>query len=409
MLAAHPRLEDLPISPYARELARGGAQLRFAGPLEREFRVAHLRWARLRVRTWFTWACILAVTFASMQLWSAGIAHPLSVAKLIHVPCAFVLLWLAWSRRYERNYLAVAQVLVPILSALIASFVAINYAAGHQDQLASEILNLVAIFFFSGLLFRQAVVAAAITIVSFQITSIVVGLPAPGLVECLVNMTLTCLIGAIVCRDSERSHRRNFLEAALLGDLVARDGLSGLMNRRAFDEHLARVWQHALRDQRSIAVLMIDIDHFKRYNDEFGHQAGDEALRRVAQTVQEFTQRPLDLAARYGGEEFVAILYDLPLSHVQGSAERLRESVQNLVIDPPDTEGRLNPGVTVSVGVAFVMPKLGRAAEGAVQLADEALYEAKAAGRNCIIVKAAAAYRGLNTGAFKSAPRKRHG
>ncbi|MDP9082173.1 MAG: GGDEF domain-containing protein, partial [Pseudomonadota bacterium] len=317
MFAARPTLEELPVSPHTPEPARGVGQLRFAGPVETEFRLAHLRWARLRVRTWFTWACLMAVAIASLQLRDAGIAHPLSVAKLIHVPCYFMLLWLTWSRRYERKYLAVAQVLVPILSALDAEFLAFGYAAGLQDAFASEALNLVAIFFFSGLLFRQAVAAGAIAIVSFQITSIVAGLPIPGLAECFVNMAVTCMIGAIVCRDSEQSHRRSFLEAAMIGELVARDGLSGLMNRRAFDEHLARVWQHALRDQRSIAVLMMDIDHFKRYNDEFGHQAGDEALRRVAQTVLEFTQRPLDLAARYGGEEFVAILYDLALPEVQ--------------------------------------------------------------------------------------------
>ncbi|MDP8983823.1 MAG: diguanylate cyclase [Pseudomonadota bacterium] len=407
MFAARPRVEESPISPYAREVDRGIGKLRFAEPLETQFRVAHLRWARLRVRTWFTWTCLLAVVFASLQLWSAGLAHPLSVAKLVHVPVAFVLLWLAWSRRYERNYLAVAQVLVPILNALVASFSAVAYAAGHHDLLAGEALNLVAIFFFCGLLFRQAVVTATITVVSFQITAIMVGLPTDGMVDCLVNMTLPCVMGAIVCRDSEQSHRRNFLEAALIGDLVARDGLSGLMNRRAFDEHLARVWQHALRDQRSIAVLMIDIDHFKRYNDEFGHQAGDEALRRVAQTVQQFTQRPLDLAARYGGEEFVAILYDLSLPHVQDTAERLRECVQNLVVRPADAERRPKPDVTISVGVACATPTLGRTAAGIVQLADEALYEAKAAGRNLIVVKSAAAYRGLDTGAFKAAQHRR--
>ncbi|MDP9083996.1 MAG: GGDEF domain-containing protein [Pseudomonadota bacterium] len=400
-------LEELPVSPYTRELERGGGQLRFAGPLETEFRRAHLRWARLRVRTWLTWASLMAVAIASLQLRDAGIAHSLSVATLIQVPCAFVLLWLAWSRRYERNYLAVAHVLVPILSALVGSFIAVGYAAGHQDEFAFEALNLVAIFVFTGLLFRQAVFAAAIAIVSFQITSIVAGLSTPGLVESFMSMTLTFIIGAIVCRDSEESHRRNFLESELIGELIARDGLSGLMNRRAFDEHLARVWQHALRDQRSIALLMIDIDHFKRYNDEFGHQAGDEALRRAAQTVLEFTQRPLDLAARYGGEEFVAILYDLALPEVQDTAERLRECVQNLVIRPPDAERRPKPDLTISVGVAFVTPMLGRTAAGIVQLADEALYEAKAAGRNRIVVKATAAYRGLDTGAFKSAHRQR--
>jgi diguanylate cyclase (GGDEF)-like protein len=172
------------------------------------------------------------------------------------------------------------------------------------------------------------------------------------------------------------------------------------MNRRAFDEHLLRVWQHALRDQRSIAVLMIDIDHFKRYNDDFGHQAGDLALRSVARIIQGFARRPLDLAARYGGEEFAVILYDLALPHVQEMAESLRKGVQNLQIEPHEAEAAPGREVTVSVGVGLAAPVIGRTPQGAVQLADEALYEAKQAGRNRVVVKGTDAYMLLNTGAF---------
>ncbi|MDP9014910.1 MAG: GGDEF domain-containing protein [Pseudomonadota bacterium] len=404
-------MEDLSNSPYAYELSRGVADLRFAEPLEANYRIAHLRRARLRVRAWFTWATVLSIGFAVMQARSAGLASPLSVAQLMHVPFTLTLLWLAWSRHYERYYLSVARVLMPVLNGLIAIFIANR----HGGDLAGEVLNLVAVFFFTGLLFRQAILVAIVTIISFAAAAIVIALPLDVIVHFIGNMTVTSILGAIVCQDTERAHRRNFLEAALIGEMVARDGLSGLMNRRAFDEHLARVWQHALRDQRSIAVLMIDIDHFKAYNDEFGHQAGDEALRRVAQTVQEFTRRPLDLAARYGGEEFAAILYDLALPHVQDTAQRLRESVQNLKVrvlaaDPlraTDAVGN-RPDVTVSVGVAFVIPALGRTPAGVVQLADEALYEAKDSGRNRIVVKGTDAYQGLDTGAFQAPQLRRN-
>ena len=241
-------------------------------------------------------------------------------------------------------------------------------------------------------MFRQALLVSVVMVIAFAGSALLAGVSQPLLLKSMVIMTLTAVIAAIVYRDVEQSYRRNFLEGALIAELVARDGLSGLMNRRAFDEHLGRVWQHALRDGRPIAVLMIDIDLFKRYNDELGHQAGDLALRSVAQVVQAFARRPLDLAARYGGEEFAVILYDLALPPVQDVAERLRAGVEEL---------QLEPRITVSVGVGLASPNIGRTPQGAVQLADEALYEAKLAGRNRVVVKGSDAYQMLETGKFK--------
>jgi diguanylate cyclase (GGDEF)-like protein len=233
-----------------------------------------------------------------------------------------------------------------------------------------------------------------------------VNLAFATVLKSMAIMLLTSGITAFVYLDVEQSYRRNFLEDALIGELVARDSLSGLMNRRAFDEHLLRVWQHALRDERVVALLMIDIDHFKPYNDAFGHQAGDLALRSVARVLQGFGRRPLDLVARYGGEEFAIILYDLALPHIQDIAERLREAVQNLKIKQ-DPDFATAQEITVSVGVGLAIPTIGRTPQGAIQLADEALYEAKQAGRNRVVVKGTAAYSLLETGAFQAQRKSR--
>jgi diguanylate cyclase (GGDEF)-like protein len=128
---------------------------------------------------------------------------------------------------------------------------------------------------------------------------------------------------------------------------------------------------------------MIDIDDFKNYNDSHGHQAGDAALRSVAQVLRDFARRPLDIAARYGGEEFSVVLYDMPRPHVQDVAERIRQAVQNAV--PKFGEVAVS-AVTVSIGVGMVEPTVGRTPQGALQFADEALYEAKRAGRNCVVI-----------------------
>jgi diguanylate cyclase (GGDEF)-like protein len=394
-------LEDFPDSAYAHELRRGLAHLRFEAPLEAEYTVAHLQRVRLRVRIWFSVTVVLAVLFTADQVRRAGLWNLISLVHMgVLVPCTVALVWLAWSRQYERFYLPAARVLVPIFGALIAAFIALAITDGRDEQLADLTVNLVAVFFFAGLMFRQAIFTSAIMCIAFAAAALAVSLPHAMLLKSMVIITLTSVIAAIVYRDVEQSYRRNFLEDALIGELVARDGLSGLMNRRAFDEHLLRVWQHALRDQRSIAVLMIDIDHFKQYNDDFGHQAGDLALRSVARIIQGFARRPLDLAARYGGEEFAVILYDLALPHVQEMAESLRESVQNLQIKLHEAEAATGREITVSVGVGLAAPVIGRTPQGAVQLADEALYEAKQVGRNRVVVKGTEAYMLLNTGAF---------
>ena len=396
-------LDDFPNSAYAHELRRGLARLRFDAPLEAEYTTAHLERVRLRVRIWFSLTVVLAISFTIIRVRNTGIWNLLSLIHVgVHLPCAVALVWWAWSPQYERFYFAASRVLVPLFGTLVAVFIALAIVHGRDEQLAVLTVHLVAVYFFAGLMFRQAFLASAVMIVAFAQTALAAGLPQALLLKSLAITTLTTVIAALVYRDVEQAYRRNFLEDALICELVARDGLSGLMNRRAFDEHLLRVWQHAQRDQSLIAVFMIDIDHFKQYNDEFGHQAGDVALRSVAKIIQGFARRPLDIAARYGGEEFALILYDLALAHVRDTAERLRESVQSLQIGPQARAGSGWREITVSVGVGAAAPIVGRTPEGAVQLADEALYEAKLAGRNHVVVKGTDAYSLLETGTFSA-------
>jgi diguanylate cyclase (GGDEF)-like protein len=222
------------------------------------------------------------------------------------------------------------------------------------------------------------------------------------LVRCLGVLIVTSVLVAIVYRDGEKATRREFLEQALIGQMLTRDSLSGLMNRRTFDEHLRRVWLYALRQRCAIAVCMIDVDHFKRYNDAFGHQAGDVALSRIGGLIQEFARRPLDLAARYGGEEFSVILCDVSPEYVEDLAERLRQRIQTARITEDPGAADHESGLTVSIGAAIVTPSGDRTPQGAVQLADEALYEAKRAGRNRVVIKGADEHRLLNTGKFQA-------
>jgi len=401
-------LDDFPNSAHADELRRGLSRLYFDPPLEAEYKSAHLHRVRLRVRIWHSANILVSTLFTVDQVRSTGFWSANSLAHMgVLIPCIVALAWLAWSTKYQRHYLVAAPILVTIFSALIAMFVVRALSMGHGERLAALTVFLVGVFFFAGLMFRQAVLTAGIMLVVFASTAVTLSLPSAIFIESLVIVTLTSGIAAIVYRDMEQSYRRSFLEAALVSELIARDGLSGLMNRRSFDQHLVRVWQQALRDQRLIAVLMIDIDHFKQYNDSWGHQAGDWALCSVAEILQGVARRPLDLAARYGGEEFALILYDVELAHVLTTAEHLREAVEKLKLKPQHASGGDTMQVTVSVGVGSAAPTIGRTPQGVVQLADEALYEAKRTGRNRVVVKGAEAYRLLETGAFKGPYRSR--
>lgn len=171
--------------------------------------------------------------------------------------------------------------------------------------------------------------------------------------------------------ELEQANRR-------LQALTMQDGLTGIHNRRFFDDRLAAEWQRAARNRESLALLLIDIDFFKDFNDKYGHLAGDECLRRVAQVIVNTITRPSDSAARYGGEEFAVVLPDTSAEGAVHVAENIRRSLQQIRIS---LEGGMTQ-VSVSIGVAAVVPDEARSPQDLVASADQALYQAKSSGRN---------------------------
>ncbi len=162
--------------------------------------------------------------------------------------------------------------------------------------------------------------------------------------------------------------------------LTTLDGLTGVANRRRFEEILDVEWRRALRADQPLALVMIDIDHFKRYNDTQGHQRGDDCLKRVAAALAASLHRAGDLVARYGGEEFVVVLPGADEERAAAHAEVLRLGIEELAIPHPWSSA--HGVVTVSLGVAATRPAAGGAAAALLEAADRALYAAKAGGRN---------------------------
>jgi diguanylate cyclase (GGDEF)-like protein len=291
-----------------------------------------------------------------------------------------------------------AQIGVPIRNALTAIAIAGSAAHGHVEMLMALPLLVLGPFFFAGLPLRPALVSVVLTAVAYVTSVIAFGMDTPLALRTSVFLIIAVVACAVAAWQLDKRARTSFLESRLLAELAQLDPLTGLKNRRVLDEHLARVWQQAIDDQRSIALLLIDVDHFKAYNDKYGHQAGDQTLRRVANALQSFVRRPLDILARYGGEEFAAVLYDVNAQEAHDAAERMRRAVSDLGIEHRGS--RICAMVTVSIGAAAVSPACQRKSRGALQLADEALYKAKSEGRNRVELKDATEYDGLITGVF---------
>jgi len=187
--------------------------------------------------------------------------------------------------------------------------------------------------------------------------------------------------------ETDRRKAREFELLELteqLRKLSVVDGLTGIANRRNFDEELARIWRRAQRESAPVSLVLIDIDHFKKYNDHYGHLAGDDCLRRVAQALQQTVKRPFDLVARYGGEEFAVVLPDTGVRGSERLAEEMRKAVELLGI--PHAGSSASSRVTISSGVAAMAPESGAPPEILIAAADACLYEAKLAGRNRVVI-----------------------
>lgn len=183
---------------------------------------------------------------------------------------------------------------------------------------------------------------------------------------------------------SERKRSEEHLQSAYraMETLVVVDALTGIANRRRFDEALTSEWRRSLRDTSKLSLLLIDADHFKRYNDTYGHVRGDSCLKQIAEAALDVVLRPGDLVARYGGEEFAVILPGTDEVGAKAVAEDICQAVRNRQLPH---EGNAPGIVTVSIGCATMIPQRGKTAQDLIEQADQALYRAKARGRNRVV------------------------
>jgi diguanylate cyclase (GGDEF)-like protein len=374
-------------SPFADQLRRGFSKLRFAGPLEKDFREFYVAQNLPRARLSGLIALILVLAVTCIDLvFGAAPALELNALRLGVLSPMVAVVAIAMSlpagRRYYNEIASIGVTLVGFVVTYIAHIAALHDAS---YVLAGLLLVILYACLFLGLLFNVAIGIAALLVAVHFGMGLFMGLPLSELCYMTAMLGAAAVIGGIATYNLEYALRTNFLETRLLNELAERDGLTGLYNRRIFDDYVRRVWRQSRREEVALEIIFIDIDFFKIYNDLYGHQAGDDCLKRVAACIARCAKRPFDFLARYGGEEFVLILYGPPDDYARSLPEQIRCDVMDLVI--PHAGSEVAKYVSVSVGVAFARAGVTRSLTGAIQTADEALYQAKREGRNRVVFK----------------------
>jgi diguanylate cyclase (GGDEF)-like protein len=388
-------------SSLTEQLQRGFHGLRFEGELEAAYRRdqfrERLRYLRINLAV-LAVISLLVIQVDRVVMPVIGRIVPDLARTGIMLPLLLAGLALTFVRRADAwypRYIAVA------MTAALAAMSWVSLSAWDQGEpriFGRLLLAIVAVYFVLGLTFRSAIVVNAVALAVYAALAVARGMPSVELTHYLLTLGIANVICVAGAWNLEHARRTAWLEGQRLAETALQDGLTGIHNRRRFDEHLQRAWAQSVRERKPIALLLGDLDHFKAFNDRYGHQAGDEALKAVAGVLARFARRPLDLAARYGGEEFAVILFDTGREHAERIGAEILESVRQLGI--PHQGSGAAPVLTISLGIACVLPAARRSRAGLVQLADQALYAAKDGGRNRLAALEQE-YEHMQTGYFR--------
>lgn len=387
MLNIDPELlKNASPSPYRTAFEKGYGALRFDEPLEQEFQAFYTEGHLLRVRlaaylVIFLFAAFVVIDLATLP---AEVAYWTSRVRLFLMIPPFLLLLYVSYRPSLRGYVGRVVYLAAIVAGLGTTLViGVAYKLGTQIPYEGILLVALFIYLIACLQWRRALIANLLTLGAFIVMEVLYQPDPQARMYQMIFMVAANAVGAYGGYFLEHSARTMFLINNLLNELAELDGLTGLSNRRTLNIHLDRIWRQAMREQQAVAIAMIDVDHFKKYNDRYGHAQGDAALRVVADVIAHHARRPLDITARYGGEEFAIVWYHPSASELAGMAQVLTSAVAGLNMPHADSDiGKLS----ISIGVAMMTPAPGQSNVDLLRDADAALYEVKAQGRNRVVV-----------------------
>lgn len=373
-------------SPYRSAYEKGYDWLRFDGNLEREFQAfyteGHL--VRVRVAAYLVIALFIAFIGIDLATLPAHVAYWTTKIRVGLIIPIVALLYVTY-RPALRVYVGQA-VYIAALVAGLGTVLVIGAGLKLGTQIPYEGILLVALFIYliACLQWRRALFANMATLFAFVMMELLYQTDAQARLYQIIFMIAANAVGAYGGYFLEHSSRTMFLVNNLLNELAELDGLTGLSNRRTLNIHLDRIWKQAIRDKHEVAIAMIDVDHFKKYNDRYGHLQGDAALRAVADVIAHHARRPMDITARYGGEEFAVVWYHPSAVELPRMAEIMTKAVVALNMEHADSDIGI---VSISVGVAIMRPSKGESSAELLRGADAALYDAKHQGRNRVVVK----------------------
>ena len=387
------------------ETEREVERLRFTPETESEFQRYFIQRSLPRAR-WATaiYLALVAVVTAinmrgTMTPVGQAIVEPIYLLRLgVACPALVAILAATVVPELHRHYQWIASTAVIITGMSVMVISGLAAAAGMPQFQMGDVLVVVYATLFLGLLFRAVLVVATALLLSFTGIGVFLGVSGEHLIFAGSVVFATTLMSVLSALRMERLLRANFIENRLLNDIAERDGLTGLYNRRMFDNLTNRLWLQAQRNQETLQIILVDIDHFKPYNDLYGHQAGDNCIRRVATIIARATKRPFDFCARYGGEEFALVLYAPSGDDATALSEQIRR--ETMALNIPHGHSDAAGILTVSIGSATAEPDTKRSLAGLIQSADEALYRAKQLGRNRVL-HVDSAESNTPTGAFK--------
>ena len=377
--------------------------LQFPEPKESEFLSSQFGKLRLSSRIALGMGVVLYSVFAILDYWFLPETKHLSWLVRFAVVCPVLIAGFA-ATFFAKHYKTLeAFVFAGVFTAGLGIILIIIVGNNESNSIYWAGLLLVIVFTFILTLIRFSIASLSMTLL--------VGLYA-SIGACLDNIeshvffaSLLFLVSALVIGMTggymlELYRRRDYQQVCALSEkskqldelsreykkLSLIDELTGIPNRRYFEQYFDMNWRKATFSGTCIAILFIDVDHFKKYNDKYGHQAGDSCLAQVASILSNDLHRPDDFVARYGGEEFIGVLSNTNIRGVEIVCERLRTSVENMKINtgtPMETSR-----VTISIGAAIVQPQHTDNKDDLIANADHALYIAKKNGRNQIIINA---------------------
>lgn len=381
-------------------LDRESFHLRFTRHIERRFQ----RYYASKYYKYMRMALLVAsVLFLSTLLFDHFYASDWRMAILIRLGIAGPALLLLIVVAFTPGFVHITQ-LIMSLSALVFTLAVVIIAYLLPDpikELYYDMTILIVIYAFSlaRLQFRNACIVGVLILLMFNLTLYV---DRHIHLEILLLHNFLLLVAAIFSLLNnylmERSSRLEFLQAKLLQlekqglqaaniqlkGLASLDSLTNIANRRTFNTAIEDEWRRAQRQHYPLALMMIDVDYFKEYNDSYGHQQGDDCLQQIARLLAKQTRRPGDLAARYGGDEFILLFSNTDAEEAKQIAKRFRQAVRDLAIT--NKYSRAGDVVTLTIGIASLVPEDHQQPTELLNQADNALYQGKVQGRNCVVV-----------------------